>query len=218
MMHNKHSICYTFAVKLRFEHQRSIHFKMRRHSCPSLGQIAKWVVENKQTRKSSTSSQAIDTLIIGGGPVGLSTAYHLSALRKPADGDIVVLEQDPSYKSSSAMFSAGGIRQQFSLDKNIRMSLYGLDFLRNANSLLATPRNPQVDVQLQEHGYMFLASTQTGVSQMKENNQAQRQAGCGTTKLMKPEELKQAFPWLNADDILLGSYGTSGEGMSVPLR
>eukprot|EP00980_Cylindrotheca_fusiformis_P011041 scaffold2535_cov126-Cylindrotheca_fusiformis.AAC.3 len=168
-----------------------------------------------QSRDSSTSSRVIDTLIIGGGPVGSSTAYHLSTLRQTGS-DIVVLEQDPSYQSSSAMLSAGGIRQHFSLEENVRMSLYGLDFLRNADSLLATPNNPPVDVQLQEHGYLFLASTDKGVMQMKENNQAQKRAGCDTTVLMAPNELKQKFPWLNVSDVLLGSFGTSGEGWFDP--
>lgn len=192
-----------------------LHFTMLlMRSSPAGHQISRLLRGTIQTRNVSvTSSRTIDTLIIGGGPIGSSAAYHLSAARQATDGDIVVLEQDPSYRSSSAMLSAGGIRQQFSLDENIRMSLYGLDFLRNADTLLATPGDSYVDVQLQEHGYLFLTSTETGVSQMKENNQTQRQAGCDTTKLMNPDQLKENFPWLNVSDILLGSYGTSGEGM-----
>lgn len=165
-----------------------------------------------------TSSQAVDTLIIGGGPIGLSCAFHLATLRDDTKGspkEIVVLEQDPTYKSSSAMASAGGIRQQFSLEENIRMSLYGRDFLRNANSLLATPSRPHVDVQFQEYGYLFLAATPSGVAQMQENHRVQRKAGCTAIELLKPTELKQKFPWLNSEDILLGSYGTSGEGKSI---
>ena len=42
-----------------------------------------------------------------------------------------VVERDTSYAHASAMLSAGGIRQQFSLPVNIQLSLYGVDFLRS---------------------------------------------------------------------------------------
>ena len=75
----------------------------------------------------------VDTLIIGGGVMGLSTALHLSSLRAPSSGaspGILVVESDPTYKLNSACLSAGGIRQQFSLPGNVAMSLYGKDFVR----------------------------------------------------------------------------------------
>lgn len=161
----------------------------------------------------STAITTVDTLIIGGGPIGSSTAYHLSELRKQKDdAGIVVLEQDPTYQSSSAMFSTGGIWQQLSLAENVKMSLYGLEFLRNSKELLASPSFPNVDIQFQEHGYLFLASSADDVAELKANNQVQRQAGCDMIHLMEPSELKAAFPWMNVDDVMLGSYGTSGEG------
>jgi FAD-dependent oxidoreductase domain-containing protein 1 len=160
----------------------------------------------------------IDTLIIGGGPIGSSTAFHLSQLRKNNgnEGSIVILEKDPTYKASSAMLSAGGIRQQFSLEENIRMSLYGRDFLRSASTLLATSSFPDVNVHFVEHGYLFLASTETAAQQLKENHRVQRDVGCTSIHLLSPKQLKEQFPWLNVDDILLGSYGSSGEGWFDP--
>jgi len=179
---------------------------------------AKDALQHRLTRGISTSSIAVDTLIIGGGPVGSSTAYHLSELRdQKHDAGIVVLEQDPTYQSSSAMFSTGGIRQQYSLPENVKMSLYGLEFLRNSKELLACPSFPDVDVQFQENGYLFLASSEDEVAKMRRSNEVQRQAGCDLIALMEPKELKATFPWLRVDDIMLGSYGTSGEGWFCPL-
>lgn len=162
------------------------------------------------------SDPFIDILIVGGGPVGSSTAYHLSKLRNNNGNGITVLESDPTYQSSSAMYSAGGIRQQFSLEENIRMSLYGRDFLRRAHKTLKSQAVPDVDVQFQEHGYLFLTSSESGVLQMTENHQTQRQAGCTTTRLLSPNQLKEKFPWLNTEDLLLGSFGTTGEGWFDP--
>jgi hypothetical protein len=61
----------------------------------------------------STNSKVVDTLIIGGGPIGLSTAFHLASRYRNNDGsNITIVERDPTYARSSAVLSAGGIRQQ----------------------------------------------------------------------------------------------------------
>jgi len=70
----------------------------------------------------STPSNGVDTLVIGGGVMGSSVAYHLAAMRGTGDG-IVVVERDASYQRASAVLSAGGIRQQFSLRENVQMSI-----------------------------------------------------------------------------------------------
>ena len=65
------------------------------------------------TNGGSTNQHHVDTLIIGGGPVGLSTAYHLATQYCNNDGSgITIVERDPTYSRSSATLSAGGIRQQ----------------------------------------------------------------------------------------------------------
>ena len=148
------------------------------------------------------------TLIVGAGPVGLSTAYHL-ALAWSGDGrGICVVERDPTGSASSAVRSAGGIRQQFSLRENVLLSLYGRDFLRQTARLW--------DVNFVEGGYLFLAATQEGRDVMVKNNAVQRDVGAADIVLLEPNELRQKFPWLNTDDILLGSYGSKGEGWFDP--
>ena len=52
-----------------------------------------------------------------------------------ASGKIAVIERDKTYQSCSAMLSAGGIRQQFSVPENIEMSKYGAEFLKNMDAL-----------------------------------------------------------------------------------
>ena len=81
--------------------------------------------------------------------MGCSTAYHLARQRNNDGRGIVVVERDPTYSKASATLSAGGIRQQFSLPQNVKMSLYGIDFLRNATENLSSETNSDVDVQLQ---------------------------------------------------------------------
>jgi FAD-dependent oxidoreductase domain-containing protein 1 len=169
-------------------------------------------------RALSCSATNTNTLIIGGGPVGSSSAYHLARQRNGDGSGIVVVEKDPTYQSRncSAVYSAGGIRQQFSLSENIKMSLYGRDFLRSADKLLATKDGKHYDVQFKEHGYLFLAATKSGRDQMIQNHNTQVEAGCEDIKLLEKDELKSKFPWLNSEDILLASYGEKGEGWFDP--
>ena len=51
---------------------------------------------------------------------------------------------------------------------------------------------------------------------MVKNHCVQQQVGATDIVLLEPNELNQQFPWINTDDILLGSYGAKGEGWFDP--
>ena len=112
----------TVSVSQRIACNLSMHITsrsvIRREACD---------MHNKRNFATTSSSASnVDILIIGGGPVGLSTAYHLASQYCDNDSpnmNITVIERDPTYSRSSATLSAGGIRQQFSLKENIQMSL-----------------------------------------------------------------------------------------------
>eukprot|EP00957_Ditylum_brightwellii_P203240 15333842-Ditylum_brightwellii.AAC.1 len=83
----------------------------QRATTPTTSKVLK--IHNAQYQTVATSNALNnndDVLIIGGGPMGLSTAYHLATLRSSGKG-ITILERDPTYKRASATLSAGGIRQ-----------------------------------------------------------------------------------------------------------
>ena len=142
-------------------------------------------------------------LIIGGGVMGSSIAYHLAC--DPAlAGKVAVVERDPSYAHASSALSASSIRQQFSTPLNIRLSRYGIGFLRQAQDLLG------VDLALKEEGYLFLAST-AGEAALRANNAVQRAEGC-SVELLEPAGLVRRFPWVTVDGLALASFGTANEG------
>ena len=64
-----------------------------------------------------------DVVIIGGGIVGSSVAYHLTAA---GCKNVLVLERDSSQGKGSTGKSMGGVRAQFSTPVNIQMSLYSI--------------------------------------------------------------------------------------------
>jgi FAD-dependent oxidoreductase domain-containing protein 1 len=142
-------------------------------------------------------------LIIGGGVMGSSIAYHLAC--DPAlAGKVAVVERDPSYAHASSALSASSIRQQFSTPLNIHLSRYGIGFLRQAQDLLG------VDLALKEEGYLFLASA-AGEAALRANNAVQRAEGC-SVELLEPAGLVRRFPWVTVDGLALASFGTANEG------
>ena len=76
------------------------------------------------------------------------------------------------YRTSSTTLSVAGIRQQFSLEENIEMSLFGADFLRKAKRTLHVHDVEMPNLNFQPHGYLFLA-TEKGAEQMERNHQVQ---------------------------------------------
>lgn len=142
-------------------------------------------------------------VIIGGGVMGSSVAYHLKS--DPAfTGSVTVVERDPSYARASSALSASSIRQQFSTPLNIHLSRYGIGFLRRAGELLG------IELGLREPGYLFLASA-AGEPVLRANHSIQKGEGCAV-ELLDPAALVERFPWISTEGVTLASHGTANEG------
>ncbi len=147
-------------------------------------------------------------VIIGGGAVGSSTAYHLA--RDPAfTGSITVIERDPTYRIASSSLSCASIRQQFSTPVNVAMSRYGFQFLEQAHDLLAVG-DDKAEVSLKRQGYLFLAG-EDGIATLREVHAIQCAAGADVA-LLSPGEIRDRFPSMNVDDLAGGTLGLSSEG------
>ncbi|XP_061870005.1 FAD-dependent oxidoreductase domain-containing protein 1 isoform X2 [Colius striatus] len=156
-----------------------------------------------------------DVVVVGGGVVGWSVAYWLKALERRRYGmKVLVVERDPTYSQASTVLSVGGIRQQFSLPENIRMSRFSAAFLRNINEHLGVLNEPPIDIQFQPSGYLFLASPQNAAV-LEATVQLQREEGAQVA-LLSPTQLKEKFPWMDTEDVAVGSYGLEDEGWFDP--
>jgi FAD-dependent oxidoreductase domain-containing protein 1 len=144
-----------------------------------------------------------DVVIVGGGAMGSSAAYHLKS-DPNFTGAVIVIERDPTYTRASSALSASSIRQQFSTPLNIHLSRYGIGFLRRAPELLG------VDLGLKEPGYLFLAS-KAGEAVLRANNAVQTAEGCAV-ELLDPAVLLARFPCLSGEGVALASHGTANEG------
>jgi len=147
--------------------------------------------------------KSAQVVIIGGGVHGLSTAYHLA---KRGLTDVIVLEKEPQLASGSTGLSAGGIRQQFSTEVNVRMSQYSVQCIeRFEEEMDADPGFFQV-------GYLFLLSTEGEVALFRESVTLQTRLGVGT-EWLSPDEIETRWPFFNVEDILAATYNaTDGYG------
>jgi FAD-dependent oxidoreductase domain-containing protein 1 len=148
-----------------------------------------------------------DVVIVGGAVVGSAAAYFLAA--EPAfGGSVLVLERDPSYRDCATARSLASIRHQFSVVENVRMSMFGTEFLRRPERLAVDGDVPAIG--LRENGYLFLAGD-GGREQLARNFALQRAQGADIAWL-EATQLGERFPWLETRDLAAGTLGLSGEG------
>ena len=148
-----------------------------------------------------------DICIVGGGIMGSSLAYWLTRLAPKLD--VLVVERDPTYARASSALSAASIRQQYATPVNIRISARSIAFLRAVDEHLAVDGD-RPDIALEERGYLYLAGP-ANRDFLEVSHAVQRREGADVC-LLSPAELRQRFPWLEVDDLALGSLGLRGEG------
>jgi FAD-dependent oxidoreductase domain-containing protein 1 len=157
---------------------------------------------------SLNSDRNYDVVIIGGGVIGSAIAFFLSA-NPDFGGRIAVIERDPYYRNASSSLSTSAIRQQFGTAPNIAMSKFSLEFLREAETRLAVD-GERANIGLHEPGYLVLATPERAEAQ-RSKNQVQRSMAVDI-ELLEGPELARRFPWLNTEDLALGSFGGGCEG------
>ena len=149
----------------------------------------------------------VDVAIVGAGVAGASVAYWLTRLAPTLS--VALVERDTGFAQASSQRSASSIRQQFSTPVNIRMSRFGLDFLRDAATLLAVDGDAPA-IGLVEPGYLYLADARQAEG-LRAQNAVQRALGADIA-LLNPPALAERFPWLAVDDLALGALGAGCEG------
>ncbi len=152
--------------------------------------------------------QSDDVVIIGGGVMGASAAFWLTRLRPRLR--VRVCEADPTYARAATALSVASVRQQFTTPLNVRISRFGIGFIRDfAEHVGAGAAGGSLG--LQENGYLFLAGSETAAATMRDAAQMQRAEGAHT-ELLTPKALARRFGWMQLDDVVLGAFGPRDEG------
>ena len=141
--------------------------------------------------------QTAEVVIVGGGIVGSSIAYHLTAA---GCRDVLVLERESATGKGSTGKSMGGVRAQFSTPVNIQMSLYAIPFYASFEERLGYP------CDYRPQGYLFCATTDAHLAYLRANYEKQVAMGLKNVRLVEGAEIRGRFPLLRGDDIVGGSF------------
>jgi len=153
--------------------------------------------------------QSYDVVIVGGAVIGSAIAYFLSANPDFA-GSVLIVERDPTFSQASTALSASSIRNQFSNPINVQIGQFGTQFIRDFAEIMQV-EGERPDLNFHESGYLFLAATEDQAQTLRENHAVQKHLGADVV-LWEPDQISAAFPHLRVDDLILASYGLSGEG------
>ena len=145
-----------------------------------------------------------DCVIIGGGVVGCSLAYHLaSGGMKP-----LLLERDQLGAGSTGR-CAGGVRQQFSTEINVRVGMLTRQMLERFDDEIG------VSPDFRKIGYLFLATTAAEAATFARNVEMQQRAGLADVRLMEADEAAALVPGLRVDDVTGATFCPS-DGLAGP--
>jgi sarcosine oxidase subunit beta len=143
-----------------------------------------------------TLPRTADIVIIGGGVMGASTAYHLA---KRGVKNILLLEKEQFYGQGATGRCAGGVRYQFSTEINVRLSQLSLPMLERFEAEIDQP------VDYRQCGYLILLSNQKDLAQYEMNVHLQNRLGVDTI-ILEGDEIRQRLPMMNLEDVLAGTY------------
>ncbi|MCH7689673.1 MAG: FAD-binding oxidoreductase [candidate division Zixibacteria bacterium] len=146
-----------------------------------------------------------DVVIIGGGIIGFSVAFHLARAKF---GQIVLVDKGSVIGDGSTSQAAGGIRAQFAQKANIEMSIISENFFENFKEETGH------DAFFEQVGYLFLLSDDDEVSSFKESCELQKSLGL-PVELLKPDDIAKIVPHVRLDDIKLGTF-CEKDGISDP--
>jgi sarcosine oxidase subunit beta len=141
--------------------------------------------------------QTAEVVIIGGGIVGSSIAWHLT---EAGCHNVLVVERETHQGNGSTGKSMGGVRAQFATPPNIQMSLYSIPFYASFEERLGLPS------EYRPQGYLFVATNPAHLDYLRTNQQLQKSLGLKQVRMLTRQEIVDVVPQLRSDDILGGSF------------
>jgi sarcosine oxidase subunit beta len=142
-------------------------------------------------------TETADIVIIGGGIVGSSIAYHLT---EAGCTNVLVIEREAHQGKGSTGKSMGGVRAQFATPVNILMSLYSINFFAHFDEVIGHPAD------YRPHGYLFVATSERHMDYLRANHERQKALGLKNVEFVSREDIVRTVPQLRDDDITGGTF------------
>jgi sarcosine oxidase subunit beta len=144
---------------------------------------------------------AAEVVIVGGGVMGTSIAYHLAAR---GQRDVLLLERGDLFGQGATGKCAGGVRHQFGSEINIRLSIESIRMLERFET------EPGHAIGLRQCGYLFILTRAADVAAFRENVALQHRLGV-MTEWLSAADVRLRVPQVRTDDVVAGTfYGRDG--------
>ncbi|WP_433135635.1 NAD(P)/FAD-dependent oxidoreductase [Actinomadura nitritigenes] len=135
-----------------------------------------------------------DVVVIGGGVMGTSIAFHLAEA-----GVRVVLAERDELGSGSTCKAAGGVRAQFSDEVNIRLGA------RSLEAFARFRERPGQEIDLHRVGYLFLLSRPEDVAAFEESVALQNGLGV-PSRMVSVAEARRLSPLIETGGLLAAAF------------
>jgi glycine/D-amino acid oxidase-like deaminating enzyme len=148
---------------------------------------------------------AADVVIVGGGVVGVSAAYHLAAA---GAGSVLLLERADQLGTGSTGACAGGFRHQFSSRINILLSLASVPMITGFEEQHGIP------LDVSQDGYLFMVRNEGSWGEFLAAIELQRSLGVDV-RVLTPEDVAELIPGVSTKGMLGATFGPH-DGIADP--
>jgi len=148
--------------------------------------------------------ESADVVIAGGGIMGCALAYQLSRRKV----DVLLLERE-TLGSQSTGKCAGGVRQQFSSEGNVRLQRMSVGMLERFDDEIGHPAD------FRQLGYLFLLTQPQQVEDFRHNMEMWHRVGLTEARWVDPAEAAKMVPVMNVEDVL-GCTFCPTDGIASP--
>lgn len=142
-------------------------------------------------------TETADVIVIGGGILGGSVAYHL--LERDPRLSVILLEREPEVGCGATSKATGGVRFQFSTETNVRLTQLSYPYFADAEAILGRT------VDFVRHGYLFVTADADTLARSRDSVALQQSLGV-RSEVLAPAEIQSHLDALVVSDLLGGTF------------
>lgn len=146
-----------------------------------------------------------DVVVVGGGVIGASAAYHLAAA---GAGSVLLLERADQLGTGSTGACAGGFRHQFSSEINIRLSLVSVPMITGFTDEHGLP------LDVSQDGYLFMVRSEDSWEEFLASIELQRSLGVAV-EVLTPDDAGTLIPGISLEAMIGATFGPK-DGIADP--